>query len=427
VAYFVLLALLVYNWNTAPDENNIENNPSVNFIIPENSYSLPKVPKFIIENNTDTEVVVDTCEDFTYYAYANGRCATQAITNNLPPCSSHPLSSGETKTIIGDSDEDISYFQNDLTGGATFCVDYIPNTWEEETIVSELVTLKPQGGFKSLLSTIFYQPIYNAFVGIVQALPGKQLGWAIVIITIIIRLIILVPQQKMLVSQRKMQTIQPKIKDIQERHKWDQAKIGMEVMALYKKEWVNPLGSCLPLLIQMPFLLVLYWVIKDFGLFENRFFLYPFELLQSFTPEWVDSQFMGLNLLQKQWVQGIILALLVWGAQLAQIWLSQKRTNANKTPEQIAEEKQKKEEKKQAAKDSWEPIAPDPQQMAKMMLYILPIMIAIFSYTIEAGVGLYWLIGTLFMIVQQFIANKKVDKEDWATGGYELLDTKKSS
>jgi YidC/Oxa1 family membrane protein insertase len=92
------------------------------------------------------------------------------------------------------------------------------------------------GGFRTLLTTIFYNPIYNFFVALLTFLPGHSLGWAIVIITLIIRLILLVPQHHMLQSQKKLQLIQPKIKEIQAKYKDDQAKLGMEMLELYKKE-----------------------------------------------------------------------------------------------------------------------------------------------------------------------------------------------
>ncbi len=110
--------------------------------------------------------------------------------------------------------------------------------------------------------------------------PGHSLGWAIITITLIIRLGLLIPQQKMLVSQRRMQVIQPKIKAIQEEFKGDQAKIGMKMMELYKREGVNPLGSCLPILIQIPILIVLYQVILHISDPSNFAHLYHVAWLQ---------------------------------------------------------------------------------------------------------------------------------------------------
>lgn len=70
------------------------------------------------------------------------------------------------------------------------------------------------------------------------------------------------PQQHMLESQKKLQKIQPKIKAIQIEFKDDKALLGQKIMELYKNEGVNPMGSCLPLVIQMPILIGLYWVVS---------------------------------------------------------------------------------------------------------------------------------------------------------------------
>lgn len=101
--------------------------------------------------------------------------------------------------------------------------------------------LSQPGTFRKLLTTTVYNPIYNLFVALLTFIPGHPLGWAILVITIIIRLILLVPQQHMLESQKKLQIIQPKIKDIQKKYKDDQAKLGMEMLELYKKEGVSPM------------------------------------------------------------------------------------------------------------------------------------------------------------------------------------------
>lgn len=92
------------------------------------------------------------------------------------------------------------------------------------------------GSFRSMASTFVYEPIYNLFVALLTWVPGHSLGWAIIIITLIIRLILLVPQQHMLESQKKLQKIQPKIKAIQKEYKADQAVLGQKMMELYKTE-----------------------------------------------------------------------------------------------------------------------------------------------------------------------------------------------
>ncbi len=123
-----------------------------------------------------------------------------------------------------------------------------------------------------------------------------------------------------MVSQRKMQAIQPKIKKLQETYKGNQQQMGMELMKLYKKEGVNPMGSCGFLLIQMPILLVIYNIIMNITSLKNAFYLYP--SLSAFHVSQIDFSFFGLNLLSSGGIAGICLALFVAGIQYIQVRLS---------------------------------------------------------------------------------------------------------
>ncbi len=154
-----------------------------------------------------------------------------------------------------------------------------------------MITIGHAGVFRLFFRTVFYNPVYNLFAALVLLFPGYSLGWAIIAITLIIRLALLLPQQRMLVSQRRMQVIQPKIKAIQEEFKGDQATIGMKMMELYKKEGVNPLGSCLPIVIQIPILIVLYQVILNISNPGNLAHLYEIEWLQHFKNISISTNF----------------------------------------------------------------------------------------------------------------------------------------
>ena len=94
----------------------------------------------------------------------------------------------------------------------------------------------------------------------------------------------------MLESQKKLQNIQPKIKAIQKEFKGDQAVLGQKMMELYKKEGVNPMGSCLPLLIQMPILIGLYWVIS--GITDPSNFYHLYGAFKDFQPSQIVTTFM---------------------------------------------------------------------------------------------------------------------------------------
>jgi YidC/Oxa1 family membrane protein insertase len=202
----------------------------------------------------------------------------------------------------------------------------------------------------------------------------------------------------MLQSQKKLQVIQPKIKELQKKYKDDQAKLGMEMLELYKKEKVNPMGSCLPLLIQMPILIGLYWVIS--GITESSNFYHLYSFFENFNPATIDAHFFGLNLLQIGGLPAILFGLALGTIQYIQAKLS---FGYQPVPE-------KKREEDTSAVSATPEMALDPEMMKKMMLYMFPVMIAVSAYFFPLGVGLYWFIGTLFVIAQQWYVNTSTKK-----------------
>lgn len=204
-----------------------------------------------------------------------------------------------------------------------------------------------------------------------------------------------------MVSQRKMQAIQPKIKALQEKHKGNQQQIGLELMKLYKDEGVNPMGSCGFLLIQMPILLVIYNIIANITSLSNEFYLYDF--LPEFHISQIQSNFYGVSLLEAGGLTGILLALGVGVVQYLQVKLSLHQKAHSDAQAGIVLEK-----KKDAT--DYNSFMPDPEMMNKFLLYGMPVMVAIFTYTIIAGVGVYWGISTIFAILQQIFVNKIIKK-----------------
>lgn len=121
--------------------------------------------------------------------------------------------------LFGQSKEDILQFQTSFADIPEVSLRFV-YTQAGTTNQSEAsLNIGHAGVFRLFFRTFFYNPVYNLFVALVLVFPGYSLGWAIIAITLIIRLALLIPQQKMLVSQRRMQVIQPKIKAIQEEHK----------------------------------------------------------------------------------------------------------------------------------------------------------------------------------------------------------------
>lgn len=246
----------------------------------------------------------------------------------------------------------------------------------------------PQGWFGWLWTAGFYQPIYNTLIFLTTIVPGNDLGMAIILLTIIIRTILLIPSHKALMSQRKMQELQPKLNHIKEKYKDNQEMVAKETMALWQEHKVNPLGSCLPLLIQFPFLIAIFYVIQD-GLNPNNSYLL-YGPLQFFSISSVNTNFLGILELTK--INAFVLPLIVGGLQFFQMKLAMMR-NKKKNEKEDSAKKEKKGE----------------MEMANMMMvYIMPIMIALFTASAPAGVGLYWSASTVYGTVQQYVVNKQV-------------------
>src|SRR3989344_4898014 len=118
--------------------------------------------------------------------------------------------------------------------------------------------------FSFIYTEILFRPILNLLVGITNVLPGHSVGWAIVIVTIIVR-IVLLPSflhqaRSMRKNQDKMKEIQHRIDEVKKKHKDDKTKQAEETMKIYRAAGINPASGCLPLLVQLPILIALYRV-----------------------------------------------------------------------------------------------------------------------------------------------------------------------
>src|SRR5918998_5025901 len=96
-----------------------------------------------------------------------------------------------------------------------------------------------------------------------HGIVGGSWGWAIILLTFTVRIVILPLTFRGVKSMQRLQTLQPEIKQIQERYKDDRQRMNQEIMAFYQKEKVNPLGSCLPLLLQIPFFIALFYLLRS--------------------------------------------------------------------------------------------------------------------------------------------------------------------
>lgn len=386
IAFF--LALIAFNFFFPTQKPAQTQTPSwIVFKVLKNDYTLPNTPVLEIDNNITSDLSFNTCKNLNIYK-------DSLKVENLPStfCKDVTVTKNSKYTI--DINPIAKLFANVWQFSAKL------NVWAKE--YSTDFTISEKWFFNNFFSTIFYAPVYNLFVLLISFLPGHNLWLAIIIVTLIIRLLILVPQHHILLSSKKMQAIQPKIKEIQTKYKWDQAKIWAELMALYKREKVNPMWSCLPLLVQFPVLIVLYWVISWITNASNYFYLYP--QLKSFDISQINSHFLGLDLIKHEWLSGIVLAIIIWIAQFVQI-------RASLTIHKTTKTKQWEIIKKDITVDN--PVSefmPDPEIMNQFMLYWMPLMLTFTSYFMPSWVWIYWLIWTLFTLGQQVVVNKITKK-----------------
>lgn len=214
---------------------------------------------------------------------------------------------------------------------------------------------------------ILYQPLFNLLVFFVWLFPGHSVGWAIIILTIIIRVILLPVTVHTARVQVRMRLLQPKIDELRKKHKDDKALQSQALMALYKEEGVSPFSSCLPLIVQLVVLIVLY------NVFRNGLNTTHFDALYSFMPRpsSVNTVFLGINLAKPElWVLPAL-------AAITQLW----QTKVTFVP----------------SGNSDDPAA----AMSKQMLYIAPIITFVFARTLPAALPLYWILTSLFTVAQQ--------------------------
>lgn len=230
-----------------------------------------------------------------------------------------------------------------------------------------------------LYNVVLVQPLFNLLIIIYNLLPGQDFGWAIVVLTVAVRLVLSPLSVKALLSQRHIAKIQPKLQELQKKYKNDRQALTQATMAMYKEYGVNPLSGCLPILIQIPLLLALYSV------FSRGFEVKSLEMLYSFVqnPGPVNQIAFGLFDLASK---NPVMAVLAGGFQFIQSKLS-----INNQP-------------------SISTTSGDPSManmMNKQMLYFLPVFITIIAWNLPFGITLYWVVTTVFSIFEQIYINKR--------------------
>lgn len=227
---------------------------------------------------------------------------------------------------------------------------------------------------------VLYQPLLNALAFLVSIIPGGDVGIAIVVLTIIVKLILLPLSHKSIESQARMNLLAPELNKIKQSgaSKEEQAQQTFE---LYRKNKVNPFSGCLLVLVQIPIIFALYYVFLKGINFDGN-------LLYSFVPipDTHNMFFLGLIEITRK---SILLAVLAGLSQYLQAHFMPKPKSFS-TPAQGS-----------SFQESFA------KSMNTQMKYVFPFVVAFIAYSISGAVALYWITSNLFMVGQQVYIKKK--------------------
>lgn len=257
-----------------------------------------------------------------------------------------------------------------------------------------------------MFETFIVQPILNILFVINAITPGNDFGIAVILLTILIRFALFPVVKKQLHSQKALTAIQPEVNKLKEKYKDDPQKFQAATMELYKEKEVNPFGSCLPLLLQMPFLYGIFALFKRVG--DVGFIslngdgsiinsLYSFVGNFGFVKDYIASHevinTVALNVIDLAKVgapEGVSnFAAYYWPAVVLGVATGIFQLIQTKM---MAPKKQPNDVKEDAMTG-----------ITKNMMYFFPVMIILISLGLPAALSLYWVTTTLFGIGQQYL------------------------
>lgn len=252
----------------------------------------------------------------------------------------------------------------------------------------------------SFFHSVFYEPLYNALVFLVNIVPGHDIGIAVILLTILVKLLISPITLSSSRTQARIKEIEPALKAVREKHSKDQKKQAEETLKIYQEKGINPFSGFLGLIVQIPIIFALYFVfLKGLHIdpalidsyphlpgFINTALLhggnlYPFVEL----PEFIRVNFLGLIDLTGK---SLVLALLAGISQYFQM-----KTVMGNDPVSLRPSGSLREDLAQS--------------MKFQMRYILPAIIFFVAYTVSSAVALYWVVSNVFGIFQERFARSR--------------------
>jgi len=238
---------------------------------------------------------------------------------------------------------------------------------------------------KTIFVELLYKPLYNSLVWLIDVLPHADIGFAVIILTIFVKIILLPLSKQAIKTQLLMKDLEVPLKEIREKHKDNPQEMAQQTLALYREKGVNPFASIFLIFIQIPVIIALYFVFARAGLPSIN----P-ELLYSFVafPDTIQTTFLGfIDLVANK---SYIIAFLVLITQSIQIRLSLPKQGSLEGQTEFAQEFMK--------------------GLHFQMKYILPVITAVASFGLISVVGLYWIVGNIFSIFQELYFRKTLKK-----------------
>lgn len=257
-------------------------------------------------------------------------------------------------------------------------------------------------GIGDLFNLIFLGPVINLLVLIFQGLqalriPGA-LGFSIIILTVVIRILVWPFMSSQMKSMKKMAELKPHLDVLKQKHKDDKKVLAQAQMDLYKEHGVNPAGGCLPAIIQIPVFIALYQSIINVlpgadGQIDkiNSLLYFP----QFKLPSALDPNFFGLNLGFKpsEFASHGVLLLAV-PVVTAVLTFVQSKMALPKAVKHYPSDSPKEAKEKEGLEESM-------GQVQSQMVYLMPIMIGYFAFSFPIGLAIYWNTYTILGIIQQ--------------------------
>lgn len=242
--------------------------------------------------------------------------------------------------------------------------------------------------FSALWHNFFFDPVYNTLVFFIDAVPGGDVGLAIIFATILVKAVLLPLSFKAAKTQMVMREIEPEMKRIKEKFKEKREEQARAMMDLYKKSGVNPFSSILLLFIQIPIIIALYFSVSPVAGSGPHLPEINTAILYSFIPSPETASMLFLGVIDIA-ARSLPLAALAGITQFFQVRLS--------LPKQAPRDPNK-------APDFKEDLA---RSMQLQMRYAMPVIIFFVAYAISAAIALYFFISNLVAILQELLVRRK--------------------